>query len=396
MKKNNDWPILTKQPNLTYLDSGATTLKPIAVIEAVDEYYAEYSGNIHRGLYDISEKATGKFEEVREKVKKFINGGNGEVVFTSGTTSGLNMIAWGYNQINEGDEIVITEIEHHSNLVPWQQLAIRKKASLKYVEYNEKNGRLDWNNLEKLITSKTKILAVTAVSNVTGEKNKIKEIVARARSINPKILAVVDAAQAIAHQQIDAADWDVDVIAFSGHKMYGPTGVGGLWIRKNRLEEIEVVNFGGGMISEVGKWQSTWAEAPWRYEAGTPPIAEVIGMGVAIDWLQNYGMERIENEEKIIIDYALENLRKVEGLRIFTTGESGIMAMELEGIHAHDVAEILNREGIAVRAGHHCAQVLHSRLGVVSTFRISLGVYNNVEDIDKLVNGLDKVKQIFK
>jgi len=372
----NQFPIFKKYPDLVYLDSGATTLKPQVVIDKMDEYMSEYSANIHRGVYALSEKATEEYESVREKVKSFIDGENGEVIFTKGTTDGLNLVAfgWGEKNLNEGDEIVIGLNEHHSNLVPWQELAKRKKLVL-----------------STELSENTKLLAICQVGNVLGQINDIEKIVKEARKINPDILVVVDGAQAVGHRKVEVEKMDVDFYAFSGHKMYGPTGVGVLWGKKNRIEEMEPITYGGGMINEVSELSSTWAKGVERFEAGTPAIAEVIGLGAAIDWLKN-----IKLDEREIAKYLFDELKKLEFVKNFSSGESAVASFVVDGVHAHDVATILDRDNIAVRAGHHCAMPLHKMLGVEATVRVSVGIYNTKEDVDKLIVGLIKVKNIFK
>lgn len=364
----NQFPIYAKNPNLVYLDSGATTLKPQAVLDKMMEYYTEYSANIHRGVYAISEKATEEYETVREKVKKFIGGKNGDVIFTSGTTDALNLVArgWGDENLNEGDEIVVSLSEHHSNLVPWQQLAKRKKLDLR-----------------SQISDKTKLLAICHVGNVIGQVNNLKKM-------NPDMVIVVDGAQAVGHRKVDVEKLDADFYAFSGHKMYGPTGVGVLWGKKERIAEMEPINFGGGMISEVYESKATWAKGVEKFEAGTSPIAEVIGLGAAIDWLGDNNLDETE-----LTKYLFTELNKLKYINNFSSGESGIASFVVEGVHPHDVATILDRDNIAVRAGHHCAMPLHKLLGVEATVRVSLGIYNTKEDIDKLLIGLQKAWTIF-
>lgn len=372
----NQFPIFKKNPDLVYLDSGATTLKPQVVIDKMNEYMTEYSANIHRGVYALSERATEEYEGVREKVKCFIQGKNGEVIFTKGTTDSINMVArgWGDANLKEGDEIVISLNEHHSNLVPWQELAKRRKLAL-----------------STKLTENSKLLAICHVGNVLGQINDIEKIVKEARKINPDILIVVDGAQAVGHRKVEVGKIDVDFYAFSGHKMYGPTGVGVLWGKKNRIEEMEPTNYGGGMIGEVSELSSTWAKGVGRFEAGTPAIAEVIGLGATIDWLKNFKLDESE-----LAKYLFDELKKLEFVKNFSSGESAAASFVVEGVHAHDVATILDRDSIAVRAGHHCAMPLHKMLGVEATVRASVGIYNTKEDVDKLIAGLNKVRNIFK
>jgi cysteine desulfurase/selenocysteine lyase len=394
----NQFPIFEKESGLTYLDSGATTLKPRSVIEKMMDYYTNYSANIHRGVYGISEQATTAYENAREKVAKFIGVEDpSEIIFTKGTTESINLVArgWGDKKIIEGDEIIVTEMEHHSNLVPWQELAKREGGLIKYIKLGQ-NHKLDLSELAGSINENTRILAITQVSNVLGAVNQIKQIADVVHDINPEVVIVVDGAQAVAHMPVNVAELGCDFYAFSGHKMYGPTGIGVLWGKKMLLDEMDPVNFGGGMIGEVSKLESTWAPIPDKFEGGTPPIAEAIGLGAAVDFLENFGLENISDQENEVAQYALSQLATIEGLKIFSAGEAGIMAMELSGVHAHDVATILDREGVCVRAGHHCAMPLHQILGAGATFRVSLGIYNTKEDIDKLIVGIKKAKDIFK
>lgn len=397
------FPLLTKNPELHYLDSGATTLKPQVVLDKLMEYYTEYSVNIHRGLYPMSERATLEYEEVRKKVATFINAEyENEIIFTSGTTASLNLVArgWGDDNLVEGDEIVTTEMEHHSNMVPWQELAKRKKAILKY--WVVEDFQLVMANIESYISPKTKILALTQVSNVLGTVNPIAEIVAMARKINPDICVVVDGAQAVGHIKVDLRLLDVDFYAFSGHKMYGPTGVGVLYARAMRQLQMSPESFGGGMIKEVYKTGSTWTEGPERFEAGTPPIAQVIGLGAAVDFLSGIGMTNVAEHEKELIDYAMSKLEKFSVIKILgqKNNRLGVFSLvfrdEAMGT-AHDWSSILGTKfNICVRAGHHCAMPLHNLMGLPSgTLRASLGIYNTNEDIDTLMSGLAEVKSVF-
>ena len=396
----NLFPIFKNNPDLHYLDSGATSLKPQIVLDKMMGYYSQYSANIHRGLYPISERATREYENVREKVAKFIGARqNSEIIFTSGTTASINMVAlsWGENNLKEGDEIVTTVAEHHSNFVPWQELAKKRKLVFQIS---------DLSCLEK-ITKNTKLLAINHVSNVLGTINDIKEIIKKARKINPNICVVVDGAQAVAHMSVDVTDLDCDFYAFSGHKMYGPTGVGVLYTKKNRQIEMVPINFGGGMIKEVNLTKSTWAEAPEKFEAGTPPIAEVIGLGAAIDFINDIGMKNIYQYEKELTQYLIDELQKIKwisvlGLSNFTKlgeriGVISIYSREKNMGTSHDVADILGgKYNVAVRAGHHCAMPLHTKFDIeTGTARISLGIYNDKKDIEQLIIGLKNIWTIF-
>ena len=387
------FPIFKKYPDLAYLDNAATTLKPEVVLEKMEQYYREYSANIHRGIYGISEKATEEYEEARLKVAKFIKAAPSEIIFTTGATAGLNLVAsgWARAYLEKGDEILVTEMEHHSNLVPWQNLAEEKELILKFIPVNV--GFLDLSKLEKLVGDRTRLLAITQVSNVLGTVNPIEEIIKRVHKINSKVVVVVDGAQAVAHGPVDMKEMGADFYAFSGHKMYGPTGIGVLWGKKERLEEMKPVNFGGGMINEVTMQNYTLAEIPFRFEGGTPPIGEAIGLGAAVDFIEKLGWDFIRKQEKEIFDYLVESMPKDVGSSSYSQGT--IMLLAVNYVHPHDLAQILDSVGVCVRAGHHCAQPLHKKLGLVASTRISLAVYNDRSDIDKLIEGVKKVKQIF-
>lgn len=383
------FPIFEKNPELAYFDNGATTLKPQRVLEKMNEYYTEYSANIHRGIYPISEKATEEYEKAREKVARMIGVETEEVVFTRGTTESLNMVARGWEKyLNKGDEIVTTVEEHHANLIPWQELAQRKGLELRFMGI--KDYELEVGEIDKLISPKTKILAISQMSNVLGRLNPIKEIVARAREINREVVVVVDGAQAVAHVQVEMKDLDVDFYAFSGHKMYGPTGIGVLFGKKERLEKLEPSNYGGGMIREVTLEKATFADLPEKFEGGTPPIAEAIGLGEAVDFLESFR----KNDEKVISRLIREGLQERKWIRMVGGGDN-LMSIDIDGVHPHDVAAILARDGVAVRAGHHCAMPLHTLLEIEATTRISVGVYNDESDVRKLLGALDKVWTIF-
>ncbi len=373
------FPIFKKQPNLHYLDSGATALKPQVVIDKMVEYYTDYSANIHRGLYPISERATEEYELAREKVAKFINAKMEEIIFTSGTTDSINLVARAMG-LKKDDEVVVEIEAHHSNFVVWQQL-----------------GKIVFE-----ITKNTKILAITHVSNVLGQINDIKSIIEQARKINPEIVVVVDGAQAVAHMPVDVTDLDCDFYAFSGHKMYGPTGVGVLYTKAKRQLEMEPAKFGGGMIKTVSTSESTWANGPEKFEAGTPPIAEVIGLGEAIDFINEIGFEEIQKHEKELTEYLLEKIGEINWIKILGSRENklGLVAMYSDDPKmgtSHDIADILGRDfNVCVRAGHHCAMPLHTKFGIeTGTVRASLGIYNTREDIDELIKGLSKTWMIF-
>jgi len=396
------FPILDQEVNghpLVYLDSAATSQKPVQVIEVLDEYYREYNSNVHRGVHTLGTRATDRYEEAREKVRKFINAlSTEEIIFTRGTTTALNTVAisFGMENLNEDDEIVISYMEHHSNIIPWQQLAKRTGAKLKYIPLQE-DGSIILEVARETITSKTKIVSIMYVSNVLGVINPIKELAAIAHE-NGAIM-VVDGAQAAPHMKIDVRDLNCDFFAFSGHKMCGPTGIGVLYGKREHLEKMEPIEFGGEMIDFVGLQESTWKELPWKFEAGTPIIAGAIGLGVAIDFLEEIGPDNILEHEHHLAAYALEKMSSIEGLTIYGPKEAekraGVITFNLDDIHPHDVATVLDSEGIAIRAGHHCAQPLMKWLNVSSTARASFYLYNTEQDIDRLVDGLVKTKEYF-
>lgn len=393
------FPILHQEVNgnpLVYLDSAATSQKPLKVIEAVDKYYREYNSNVHRGVHTLGTRATDGYEGAREKVRKFINASSTEeVIFTRGTTTALNTIAASYGRANvgEGDEIVITYMEHHSNIIPWQQVAKATGATLKYIPLTD-DGSLDLEEVRNTVTSNTKIVAVMHVSNVLGTINPVKEI-ARIAHENEAVM-VVDGAQSAPHMKVDVQDLDCDFYAFSGHKMGGPTGIGVLYGKKALLEKMEPVEFGGEMIDFVNLYDSTWKELPWKFEGGTPIIAGAIGLGAAIDFLEDVGLDNIAAHEHKLAQYALEKLSTVEGITIYGPKErAGVVTFNLDEVHPHDVATVLDADGIAVRAGHHCAQPLMKYLNVSATARASFYLYNTEEEVDRFVSSLIKTKEYF-
>ncbi|MFS0636992.1 cysteine desulfurase [Mesobacillus foraminis] len=396
------FPILNQEVNgnpLVYLDSAATSQKPVQVIEALDRYYREYNSNVHRGVHTLGTRATDGYEGAREKVRKFINAKSiEEVIFTRGTTTSLNTVAASYGRANlsEGDEIVISYMEHHSNIIPWQQVAKATGATLKYLPLQE-DGTISIEDARQTITSNTKIVSIMQVSNVLGVINPIKEIAQIAHQHGA--IMVVDGAQSAPHVKVDVQDLDCDFFAFSGHKMCGPTGIGVLYGKKQLLENMEPIEFGGEMIDFVGLYESTWKELPWKFEGGTPIIAGAIGLGAAIDFLQEIGLENIEAHEHKLAAYALEKMSAIEGMTIYGPMDSakraGVVTFNLSDVHPHDVATVLDAEGIAVRAGHHCAQPLMKWLKVSATARASFYLYNTEDEIDKLVKGLVKTKEYF-
>lgn len=397
----SQFPILLQKVNghpLVYLDSAATAQKPIQVIEVMNSYYKTINSNVHRGAHTLGTKATDAYEGAREKVRKFINAKHTEeVIFTKGTSSSINLVAQSYGKtfITEGDEIVITYMEHHSNLIPWQQLAKANKAILRYIPI-QSDGTMRLEDIKATITNKTKLVAMTQISNVLGTNNPIKEVVKIAHSIGAKVL--VDGAQSVPHKKVDVQDLDCDFLAFSGHKMCGPTGVGVLYGKKELLEKMEPVEFGGEMIDFVDLYDSTWKELPWKFEAGTPIIAGVIGLGAAIDFLQSIGLDTIEKYENELTEYAIERVKDIEGFTMYgpIKNHSSLITFNLEGIHAHDVSTVLDTEGIAIRSGHHCAQPLMRLLNVPATARASFYLYNTKADIDILIKALLKTKEYFK
>ncbi|MFS0657829.1 cysteine desulfurase [Niallia alba] len=396
------FPILNQEVNghpLVYLDSAATSQKPVQVIETIEKYYREYNSNVHRGVHTLGTRATDAYEGAREKVRKFISASSiEEIIFTRGTTTALNTVAQSYamENVKEGDEIVITPMEHHSNIIPWQQVAKKTGATLKYLPL-QADGTIAIADVEKTITPATKVVSIAYVSNVLGVINPIKEIAAIAHK-NGAIL-VVDAAQGAPHVKIDVQDLDCDFLGFSAHKMCGPTGIGVLYGKKHLLENMEPIEFGGEMIDFVGLYESTWKELPWKFEAGTPIIAGAIGLGAAIDFLEEIGLENITEHEHKLAAYAIEKMSSINGLTIYgpqsANNRAGVITFNIEDVHPHDVATVLDAEGIAVRAGHHCAQPLMKWLNVSATARASFYLYNSEEDIDKLVEGIGKTKEYF-
>jgi cysteine desulfurase / selenocysteine lyase len=398
-----DFPILQTEmyPGvpLIFLDSAASSQKPLPVIEAMDTYYRNYHANVHRGIYRLSEEATNAYEGAREKVAKFINApDSAQVIYVRNATEGFNLVAytWGRQNISEGDEILLTEMEHHANLVPWQMLAEEKGAVVRYIPFLE-DGTLDLSNLGELLTEKTKLLSVTAVSNVFGTINPVKQLVEAGHAVGATVM--IDAAQAVPHMSVDVQDWDCDFMAFSSHKMLGPTGIGILYGKRELLEAMPPFMGGGDMIRRVTLEKSTWNELPWKFEAGTPSIAEGIGLGAAIDYLNKLGMDAVHEYEQFITNYALEALSEVEGITLYgpsASQKAGVAAFSLKGLHPHDIAEILDKDGIAVRAGHHCAMPLHHKLKVNSTARASFYVHTTTEEVDKLVGSLNNARELFR
>ncbi|WIL47118.1 cysteine desulfurase SufS [Bacillus bombysepticus] len=393
------FPILDQKVNgkqLVYFDSAATSQKPIQVIETLERYYKEYNSNVHRGVHTLGTKATDAYEGAREKVRKFINAKSmEEIIFTRGTTTALNTVAasYGLENVKEGDEIVISYMEHHSNIIPWQQVAKKTGATLKYLPL-QPDGTISIEDARQTITPNTKIVSIMYVSNVLGTINPVKEIGAIAHE-NGAIM-VVDGAQSTPHMNVDVQDLNCDFYALSAHKMCGPTGIGVLYGKKELLNNMEPIEFGGEMIDFVDLQESTWKELPWKFEAGTPIIGNAIGLGAAIDFLEEIGLDNIEKHEHELAQYALERLSEVDGVTIYgPKHRAGLVTFNIEDVHPHDVATVLDVEGIAVRAGHHCAQPLMKWLKASSTARASFYLYNTKEEIDTFVDSLIKTKEYF-
>ena len=396
-----DFPILQQNVNgkpLTYLDSTASSQKPTLVIEAMNTYYREYNANVHRGIYQISEKASEAYETARKKVGRFINARSWrEVIFTRNTTESINLVAysWGQANICAGDVIISSEIEHHANLVPWQQLAARTGAVVKYIPVDE-HGTLDMAAFEAMLTPQVKLVTVTQMSNVLGTMPPVRAIIDQAHAVGALVL--LDGAQSVPHQPTDVQNLDCDFLAFSGHKMLGPTGIGVLWARKEILAEMPPFLTGGDMIKRVTLDGCEWNDLPWKFEAGTPSIAEAIGLGYAIDYLNQLSMADVRQHEIELVTYALDQLSQVEGIRIYGPQDphtrGGAIPFTLGDIHPHDVAAVLDGEGIAVRAGHHCAMPLHDKFGLAATTRASFYVYNTPAEVDRLTKGLEKVIEL--
>ncbi|OGC76148.1 MAG: cysteine desulfurase [candidate division Zixibacteria bacterium RBG_16_50_21] len=397
-----DFPVLHQEVNgkpLVYLDSGATAQKPRQVIDALVDYYSNYNANIHRGIHYLSEKATEAYENVRKIVADFINAPQPEcIIFTHNTTEAVNAVAYGYGRkfLKAGDEILLTEMEHHSNMIPWQILSQEKGVVLRWLPITQ-NHTLDLKKLDDLLTSKTKIVAVTQMSNVLGTINPIRDIIRKAHSVGARV--VIDGAQGVPHAGIDVQDVNCDFLAFPSHKMLGPTGAGVLYGKMELLEAMDPFMTGGSMILEVWKEKATWNQVPHKFEAGTPDIGEVIAFGEAVKYLQRLGIEKVREHEKEITAYALERLSEVDDLTVYGPKDpelqGGIISFNFKEIHPHDVGTILDQEGIAIRAGHHCAQPLMRVLGVQGTARASFYLYNDKNEVDRLIEAIHKCKEIF-
>ena len=392
-KIRNDFPIFNDlNKPFIYLDSASTSQKPLEVIDTISSYYNSYAANVHRALYSIGEKATDEYENVRLLVKKMLNVPDSHsIIFTSGTTESINLIAysWGLKNLKKADSVLITEMEHHSNIIPWQLITKKTNSSLNYIPLCN-NGTLNTESMNEQLLSSTKIISISHQSNVFGTINPIKNIIDKAKSMD--ILTLIDGAQAVPHLEVDLAELDSDFYVFSGHKMLGPTGVGVLIGRNELLEEMEPFLGGGEMINKVNMHESTWNEIPWKFEAGTPKVAQVIGLGAAIKYLMNIGLENIHNHEQGLLQYALDILEQNENIILYgNPPERGaVIPFNLKNIHAHDLAKFLDLDGICIRAGHHCAQPIMDYLNVSSTARISMNIYNDENDIDILAAGIKK------
>ena len=401
-KIKNDFPILFQEVNdepLVYLDNAATSQKPKQVIDSLVHYYEHDNANVHRGVHTLAERATSSYEASREKVRNFINAkSTKEVLFTRGTTTAINWLSRSYGDANVsvGDEILISQMEHHSNIVTWQELAKRQNATLVYVDLTDE-GELDIEDFKKKLSHKTKIVSLAHASNVLGVVNPIKELAKLVHEVGA--VMIVDGAQSVPHMSVDVQELDADFYAFSGHKMCGPTGIGVLYGKQNLLEKMEPIEFGGEMIDFVYHDHSTWTELPWKFEAGTPNIAGAIALGSAIDYLTEIGMDNIHQHEQELVEYVFPKLKAIEGLTIYGPQDpkkhTGVIAFNIDGVHPHDASTALDMEGVAVRAGHHCVQPLLTYLGVQSTARSSFYFYNTKKDADRLVEAIIATKEFF-
>ncbi|MBU01260.1 MAG: cysteine desulfurase [Gemmatimonadetes bacterium] len=397
-----EFPTLEQSVNgrpLVYLDNAATSQKPRVVLDALRAYYENDNSNVHRGIHELSRRATVAYEESRAKVAGWVGAAEpSEIVWTRGTTEAINLVstAWGLDNVGEGDEILISVLEHHSNIIPWQLLARRTGAVIKYIELDQQ-GRWILDELPRLLTDRTKVVAISHVSNALGTVNPVKRVAAAAHEVGALVL--VDGAQGAVHMKVDVQELGVDCYAFSGHKMCGPTGIGALWARRDLLDSMEPYQGGGEMIHFVGRDESSWATVPHKFEAGTPNIAGAIGMGTAIDFLSGVGMDAIAKHERELLKYALERMSAVDGIRIYgpqsPDEHSALISFTLGDAHPHDISTILDSEGIAARAGHHCAQLAMQHFGISATARASIYLYNTESDIDRLIEGLEQVQGIF-
>ncbi|EMA55326.1 MULTISPECIES: aminotransferase class V-fold PLP-dependent enzyme [Halococcus] len=399
----DEFPILEREvgdgQHLAYLDNAATSQTPDRVVDAMSDYYRGTNANVHRGIHHLSQEASIAYEEAHDRLAEFVgaSGGREEMIFTKNTTEGLNLVAyaWGLNELGEGDEVVLSEMEHHSSLVTWQQIAKRTGADVQYIEIDDE-GRLDMDHAREVIGPDTEMVSVTHVSNTLGTINPIGDLADLAHEHDSYIFA--DGAQAVPHQSVDVEALDVDFYAFSGHKMCGPTGIGGLYGKKAILEAMEPFMYGGGMVRKVEFEGTTWADLPWKYEAGTPLIAEGIALAEAADYLDEIGLDRIDRHERDLADYAVERLNEFDDIEIYgpPAGErAGLVSFNLDGVHAHDLASIMNDHGVAIRPGDHCTQPLHDVLGTAASARASFYLYNTEDEVDTLIEAIDDARQLF-
>ena len=396
MNHKKEFPIFKKNKNLIYLDSASTSQKPKQVINSITNFYENYNSNATRGIYDLSVKATEKYNQARDTIARFINADFNEIIFTKNTTESINFLAYTIKDLIpiEKNEIVLTEMEHHSNLIPWQEFAKKYNFKLRFIPINENYG-LNYEKAKEIINDKTAILAVTHVSNVFGTINNLEFLISLAKE--KKAIIIIDAAQSIQHLKINVKKIKCDFLVFSSHKMFGPMGIGILYGKKEFLEKIPPFQFGGGMINSVSYDNASWTEIPEKFEAGTQNIAGAIGLAEAIKYIEKIDIKNIEEYEKKLTKYALEKLKEIKEIKLyFPKNQSSIISFNINGVHPHDVAEILNRENIAIRAGHHCCMPIMKKLKIPGTCRISFSIYNTKEDINKLILGLKKVRGIFK
>ena len=405
MNLKSDFPILKRQINgrdLVYLDNAATTQKPQVIIDALADFYKNHNANVHRGNHTLSDEATTMYEETRQTVAKFINADTEEIIFTKNATESINLVAfaWGRQNLTSGDTVILSELEHHSNLIPWYVLAKEKNLKLEFIKIDN-NGRLDLEHYQKLLDTcqNIKLIAVTGASNVLGVITPIDRVTKMAKQKDKNIIVLVDGAQSVPHLKTDVKALGIDFLAFSAHKMLGPTGVGVLWGKKEILDEMPPFLTGGSMINEVGRLEATYADAPQKFEAGTPNIADVVAFKSAIGYLENFGFDKIKTLEEELLTYAVAELQKIDGVTVYGTDDLsnklGIVSFNLAGVHPHDVSTILDSAGVAVRSGQHCAEPLMKCLGVSSTVRASFYLYNDKNDVDRLIEGVLKVKKVF-
>lgn len=397
----SEFPIFRHNPDLVYLDSAATSLKPQSVIDAVAGYYERYSANVGRGLYPIAEKATEKVDETREKIASFLGGNRDEIIFVRGATEGINLLASTLSTFLEsGDNIVVTEMEHHSNYLPWKRISDERSVEFRMIPVGA-DGNIDPASLATVIDTDTAIVSFSAVSNVLGTRVSVADIIRRMKSIAPDAAVVVDASQVVGHSKIDVTEWGADFVVFSGHKMFGPTGVGIVWGRKHLLDTLSPYELGGGMVGDACADEPAWKDAPYRFEAGTPDIAAIIGLGAAVDFIADIGIGNIEEHEKELAQYAMKRLTETFGDDVIIFGSKdpsehpGPISFTLEGVHPHDLAQILGEHNICVRAGEHCAAPLHRALDIPASARISFSVYTERQDIDRLIDGLLAARRFF-